>query len=94
MVIRVIKNPTNKKIKSKQKQIKSKQRAYQNKTQKNKTPLTKQQQINIKFFLKHKKTLFYCEVDQNWHRLPRDLVEFPSLEIFKSYLNMGMGSLF
>lgn len=50
---------------------------------------TKQHQINIKFFLKHKKAQFYCEVDQNWNRLTRDVVESPFLKIFKKLFEQG-----
>lgn len=30
----------------------------------------------------------------HWHRLPGEVVESPSLELFKSHLNMALGSLF
>ena len=29
---------------------------------------------------------------ERWHRLPRELVESPSLEIVKSHLDMVLGS--
>jgi len=31
-------------------------------------------------------------VAENWHRLPREFVESPSLEIFKNYLYMVLGN--
>lgn len=27
-------------------------------------------------------------VTENWNRLPRKVIEFPSLEVFKKYVNM------
>jgi len=27
-----------------------------------------------------------------WHRLPRDIVGYPSLDIFKSYLDVVLGN--
>jgi len=48
--------------------------------------------------LKHRKLLlnvrkhFDCE-GEHWHRFPRDVVESPLLEIFKSHLNMILGNL-
>lgn len=37
----------------------------------------------------HEEEFLYCEDDlkQPWNRLPRDLVEFPCLKMFKTYLN-------
>ena len=32
--------------------------------------------------------------DRALHRLPRDVVESPLLEVFKSHLDVGLGSLF
>ncbi len=31
-------------------------------------------------------------VTEYWHRLPREVVESPSLEIFKSHLDMVLGN--
>lgn len=36
--------------------------------------------------LEHQKPLFIVKVTKHWCRLPREAVEFPSSEIFKSYL--------
>ncbi|KAK4820177.1 LOW QUALITY PROTEIN: hypothetical protein QYF61_021449, partial [Mycteria americana] len=42
----------------------------------------------------HKKTLFFTVgVTEQWQRLPREVVEPSSLEIFKSCLDMGPGQL-
>lgn len=35
---------------------------------------------------------FIVRISEHWHRLPRD-TEFPTLEIIKSHLNMGLGTL-
>lgn len=34
----------------------------------------------------------FVGVSKQWHRLPREVVEPPFLEIFKSYLDMVMDS--
>lgn len=41
---------------------------------------------------KHQETL-YCEGEQHWQRLIGEVVEFPSLEIFKSCMDIVLGSL-
>lgn len=35
---------------------------------------------------------FHCEGDEHWHRLPREVVESPSLETCKSRLGTVLGS--
>ena len=41
---------------------------------------------------KHKIKLIYCEV-KDWNRLLREVVESPSLEIFKTHRNTVLGKL-
>ena len=36
---------------------------------------------------------FTLRVTEHWHRLPREVVESPLLEIFKSYLDTILGNL-
>ncbi|KAK4833089.1 hypothetical protein QYF61_027755 [Mycteria americana] len=43
--------------------------------------------------LNFRKHFFTVRVTEPWHRLPREAVESPSLEIFKSCLNNGPGQL-
>jgi len=40
-----------------------------------------------KFHLNMEKNFFTLRVTEHWKILPRDLVEFPSLEIFKNHLD-------
>jgi len=40
-----------------------------------------------KFQLKMRKNFFPLRVMEHWHRLPRDVVKSPSLEIFKTRLD-------
>ena len=40
-----------------------------------------------------KHIFFYCEDAEHWHRLPREVVESPSSEIFKCCLDMVLGNL-
>jgi len=35
---------------------------------------------------------FTVRVAEYWHRLPREVVESPSLEIFRSHLGMALGN--
>ena len=43
------------------------------------------------FPLNIKKHFFTVRVTEHWHRLPREVVESPSLEIFKSHLDIMLG---
>jgi len=36
-----------------------------------------------------RKNFFPLRVTEHWNRLPREVVEFPSLEIFKTRLDAG-----
>ena len=38
------------------------------------------------------KHFFTVRVTKHWYRFPREVVESPSLEIFKSCLDMGLGN--
>jgi len=38
------------------------------------------------------KHFFTVRVTEHWHRLPRQVVESPSLEMLKSHLNMFLGN--
>ena len=40
----------------------------------------------------HKETVFFtATVTEHWHRSPREVVESPTLELFKSHLDMVLG---
>lgn len=39
-----------------------------------------------------KKSLFTVGVTEHWHMLPKEIVQFPSLEIFKSHVNIVQGN--
>ena len=45
-----------------------------------------------RFPLNIRKHFFTVRVKEYWHRLPREVVESPSLEISKSHLDMALGS--
>ncbi|KAK4830653.1 hypothetical protein QYF61_012533 [Mycteria americana] len=45
-----------------------------------------------RFPLNLRKHLFTVRVTEHWHRLPREVVESPSLEIFNSHLGMVLGN--
>jgi len=46
-----------------------------------------------KFCLNMRKNFFTLRVMEHWNRLPRELVESPSLQIFKTHLNKVLCSL-
>jgi len=46
-----------------------------------------------KFRLNMRKNFFPLRVTEHWHRLPREVVECPSLEIFKTHLDNVLCSL-
>jgi len=48
---------------------------------------------HMKFHLNMRKNFFLLRVTEPWHRLPREAVESPSLEIFKTCLDTFLCSL-
>ncbi|KFV84305.1 hypothetical protein N308_09901, partial [Struthio camelus australis] len=46
-----------------------------------------------KIHLNIRKNLFTLRVTEHWNRLPREVVDSPSLEIFKSYLDRVLGNV-
>ena len=40
----------------------------------------------------HRETLFTVRVTEHWHRLPREIMETPSVEILNSRLDMVLGN--
>jgi len=46
-----------------------------------------------KFRLNMRKNFFHLRVTEHWNRLPREVVEFPSLEIFKTRLDKVLYNL-
>ena len=45
-----------------------------------------------RFPLNIRKHFFTVKVTEHWHRLPREVVESPSLKILKSHLDMDLGN--
>ncbi|KFV86286.1 hypothetical protein N308_12385, partial [Struthio camelus australis] len=45
------------------------------------------------FRLNMRKNFFPVRVTDHWNRLPREVVEAPSLEIFKSHLDTILGNV-
>ncbi|KFV81130.1 hypothetical protein N308_05494, partial [Struthio camelus australis] len=46
-----------------------------------------------RFCVNRRKKFFPVRVTEHWHRLPREAVESPSLEIFQSHLDMVLGNV-
>ncbi|KFQ34479.1 hypothetical protein N332_01132, partial [Mesitornis unicolor] len=46
-----------------------------------------------RFRLDIKKKFFTVRVVRHWHRLPREVVDAPSLEVFKARLDRALGNL-
>jgi len=46
-----------------------------------------------RFPLNIRKYFFTVRLTKHWHRLPREAVKFPSLEIFKSHRDIILGNL-
>ncbi|KFZ67303.1 hypothetical protein N338_12318, partial [Podiceps cristatus] len=46
-----------------------------------------------RFRLDIRKKFFTVRVVRHWHRLPRDAVDAPSLEVFKARLDRALSSL-
>ncbi|KFV81403.1 hypothetical protein N308_09708, partial [Struthio camelus australis] len=46
-----------------------------------------------RFHLNKRKNLFPVRVTERWHRLPREVVESPSLKIFRTRLDVILGNV-
>jgi len=46
-----------------------------------------------RYHLNVRKHLFTVRVTEHWHRLPRQIVQSPFVEILKSHLDVVLGSL-
>ncbi|KFP60147.1 hypothetical protein N322_09055, partial [Cariama cristata] len=45
-----------------------------------------------RFPLNIRKHIFTVRVTEHWHGVPREVVESPSLKVFKCYLDMALGN--
>ncbi|KFQ21863.1 hypothetical protein N332_04672, partial [Mesitornis unicolor] len=46
-----------------------------------------------RFRLDIRRKFFTVRVVRHWHRLPREAVDVPSLEVFKAHLDKALGNL-
>ncbi|KFQ36174.1 hypothetical protein N332_09205, partial [Mesitornis unicolor] len=46
-----------------------------------------------RFRLDIRKKFFIMQMVRHWHRLPREVVDAPSLEVFKARLDRALGNL-
>ncbi|KGL88694.1 hypothetical protein N301_07790, partial [Charadrius vociferus] len=46
-----------------------------------------------RFRLDIRKKFFTLRLGRHWHRLPREAVDVPSLEVFKARLDVALGNL-
>ena len=46
-----------------------------------------------RFRLDIRKKFFFMKIVKHWHRLPREAVDAPSLEVFKARLDGALGNV-